>query len=241
MQTMYSNATVFWNEYEISMRNSLVSQCFELVKASWSSVNPAIKYFQVETPILTPENILSSHVSAGFPMLKTERGFLRPETTAGTISAFHAMYPMESQRKKVLPICVWQVGKSFRNETNPESMRVSRLRLLEFYQLEFQLFASSGTKTDYLSIALTSLINMYGGEIVKVPQNDMPHYSEKTLDWEIENVEVAGCSQRTDWKEGMLFEVSIGLDRLMRHLTKRAADWLDSPEKLASLAQAANR
>jgi hypothetical protein len=26
-----------------------------------------------------------------------------------------------------------------------------------------------------------------------------------------------------------------------RHLTKRAADWLDSPEKLASLAQPANR
>jgi hypothetical protein len=29
------------------------------------------------------------------------------------------------------------------------------------------------------------------------------------------NLEVAGCSVRTDWPHGMVFEVAIGLDRLV--------------------------
>jgi len=28
-------------------------------------------------------------------------------------------------------------------------------------------------------------------------------------------LEVAGCSERTDWPEGVVFEVAIGLDRLV--------------------------
>ena len=75
------------------------------------------------------------------------------------------------------------------------------------------MFASSSTKADYITGVLNALTGRFGGEIV-VP-TDLPHYSRRTLDWEIDGVEVAGCSERTDWKEGTIYEVSIGIERLL--------------------------
>jgi glycyl-tRNA synthetase (class II) len=108
---------------------------------------------------------------------------------------------------------MWQVGCSFRDEKNSNTMRASKLRLVQFYQIEFQLFASQGSKAPYLETALDKLISLYGGNIVK--PDELPHYSEKTLDWQIAGLEVAGCSVRKDWTAGIVFEVAIGLDRLV--------------------------
>jgi len=216
MQTLFSNATVLWTEREIVERDALVQQCYQAVREAWVSLNPAVQFQRVETPILTPSDRLAGHVEAGFPMLRCERGVLRPETTAGCIAAFHALYPTEAQRKKRMPYCVWQVGKSFREEKNPETMRATKLRLVEFHQIEFQLFTSANTGADYLTPALRTLTKRFGGEIVEAAE--LPHYSKKTLDWELNGLELAGCSVRTDWPEGLLFEVSIGLDRLLATL-----------------------
>lgn len=222
MIPMYSNATVMWTEREIAERDALVPVIYQTILEAWTSLNPAVRFCRVETPILTPANMLSGHVAEGFPMLDTKCGVLRPETTAGCIAAFHALFPNESQRRKRLPFCVWQVGKSFRNEANSESMRASRLRLREFYQAEFQLFTSQGTQADYVGASLAALAARFGG--IKVVPDDLPHYSASTTDWEIDGVEVAGCSVRNDWPEGVLFEVSVGLDRLLRLITKERKD-----------------
>jgi len=213
MQTLYSNATVFWTEREIMERVGLIMQCYQAVKDAWVSLNPIVQFERVETPVLTPKEYLAGHVEAGFPMLTCERGVLRPETTAGCIAAFHSLYPTTPQRKKRMPFCIWQVGKVFREEKNPETMRASKLRLVEFYQIEFQLFAAANTGANYLEAALGNLTKRFGGEIVKA--EELPHYSIKTLDWELDGLELAGCSIRKDWPEGLLFEVSIGLDRLL--------------------------
>lgn len=220
MNTFYSNATVMWTEREIMERIALIQQCYQTIKDAWVNLNQAVHFERVETPILTPKEYLSGHIKAGFPMLSCDRGILRPETTAGCIMAFHTLYPTAPQRKKRMPFCVWQVGKSFREEKNPETMRASKLRLVEFYQMEFQLFTSANTGANYLEAALDGLTKRFGGKSVLATEG-LPHYSIKTIDWEIDGLELAGCSVRKDWPEGLLFEVSIGLDRLLATILNR--------------------
>ena len=163
--------------------------------------------------MLTPADKLQGHIDTGFELINAgHRGYLRPETTAGTYEAF-AMRFQDAQAKKRLPYCMWQVGCSFRDEAKPDTMRASKLRLVQFYQMEFQLFASHGSKAPYIETALEMLTGMYGGQAVDA--DELPHYSEKTIDWHIGDLEVAGCSVRKDWEHGIVFEVAIGLDRLV--------------------------
>jgi len=215
MKTIFTKATVLWNERELVERECIVATITSLLSSVWGSMNRAVRFVRVETPIITSKDILAGHVAEGFPLFDVELGYLRPETTGGTIAAFDLMYPNKSQKRAVLPVCLWQYGKSFRNETLGGSMKATKLRLYEFYQLEYQLFAPHGTKAPYLDEAIKALIAYYGGEAVELT-DDVPHYSNRTVDWEIDGIEVAGLSSRKDFEHGELYEVSIGLDRLTR-------------------------
>lgn len=213
MKNCFSNATVYWNEQEILRRESLIREIPALLLSGWQNLNPSVKMRRCETPILTPADYLKSHIDTGFNLIKAGGSYLRPETTIGTYTAMDMDFPDKAAMKKWLPMCYWQVGCSFREEANPDTMRASKLRLRQFYQMEFQLFASAGSKAPYLETALDLLVKNYGGTYK--PADELPHYSEKTLDWFIEDLEVAGCSIRKDWEYGMVFEIAIGLDRLV--------------------------
>lgn len=212
------NATVIWTEQEIEVRDALIREIPVIIREAWQTLNSAVCMRRVETPCLCSQASFRSHLDEGFPIMEihnTQR-VLRPETTAGTVEAFNLLYPMESQRNRAMPLCIWQAGKSFRDEENKDSMRVSKLRLREFYQIEFQLFVNHGTKANYIERALVSLIGRYGGSFRVLPPEETPHYSVVTRDWEIDGVEICSCSIRKDFPEGELHEVSIGLDRLVR-------------------------
>lgn len=214
MKTCYSNATVLWNEQEILRRESLVREIPSLLHNVWRELNPAVQMERTETPILTPPEHLLGHINSNFNLIKTEnRGILRPETTSGTFEAMKLKFSQNDQMKKRLPFCMWQVGLSFRDEVTSETMRASKLRLVQFYQMEFQLLASYGSKAPYLETAISELVRVYGG--YSMYADDLPHYSDKTIDWMIDGLEVAGCSVRHDWEHGIVFEVAIGLDRLV--------------------------
>lgn len=213
MRQMFSSATVMWTEREIVERETLTQRLFQAVSESWTSLNPAVRFCRVETPILTPVESLAGHVGQGFPMLETKRGLMRPETTAGCIAAFHDMFPNEQQRRKRMPFCVWQAGKSFREEANPDTMRASKLRLVEFWQLEFELFAAADSKADYLGAAAAACSKMLGATTVSA--EELPHYSRRTIDLMRGELEIAGCSERTDWPDGIIHELSFGLDRIV--------------------------
>lgn len=215
MKQCFSSATVLWNEFEIIRRENLIKEIPALLFKTWTDLNPAVKMERCETPILTPADKLKGHIDSGFDLIGPcgTRGYLRPETTAGTFEAFALKYTDLNQMKKRLPYCMWQVGCSFRDEKNGETMRASKLRLVQFYQMEFQLFASNDTKANYIESALQCLTSVYGG--VARPADELPHYSEKTMDWFIDDLEVAGCSVRKDWPHGKVFEIAIGLDRLV--------------------------
>ena len=202
-----------WNEAEIIRRESLIKEIPQLILSAWQELNHAVRMERCETPILTPGNKLESHIAANFELIDTgKRGYLRPETTAGTFEAM-ALRFNQQQLQKSLPFCMWQVGLSFRDEAKADTMRASKLRLVQFYQMEFQLFASNTSQAPYLESALNALISRYGGEILVA--DELPHYSEKTLDWHMGELEVAGCSIRKDWEHGKVFEIAIGLDRLV--------------------------
>jgi len=159
---LFSNATVLWTEREIEERDALIRLIAVIVRDAWQALNPAVTMIRVETPILTPAEHLGGHIKAGFELLGTERGYLRPETTAGTFAAFGAMFPQQAQRVKRLPMCLWQAGKSFRDEAHGETMRATKLRLREFWQQEFQLFCRPDTKADYIGAALEALTARFG-------------------------------------------------------------------------------
>lgn len=214
MKKCFSNATVAWSEPEILRRESLIREIPVLLLGAWRDLNPAVQMERIETPILTPAEYLKGHIDTGFELINTgERGYLRPETTAGTFEAMREHFGPHERMMKRLPYCLWQVGLSFRDEAKPDTMRASKLRLVQFYQMEFQLFARHGSHANYIEAALDALVSAYGGE--KITADDLPHYSEKTIDWHIDGLEVAGCSVRKDWEHGMVFEVAIGLDRLV--------------------------
>lgn len=206
---------VMWNEEEITRRESLIREIPLLLKNTWNEINRAIRMERVETPILTPANKLEGHIKTGFNLIKADGDlYLRPETTAGTFEAFNLSFnTADPHLVKQLPYCMWQVGLSFRNEQNADTMRASKLRLMQFYQMEFQLFTSSSTMMKYLEPTLDALTKKYGGTFKEA--DELPHYSEHTLDWYIDDLEVAGCSVRKDWPHGKVFEIVIGLDRLV--------------------------
>jgi hypothetical protein len=179
MKKCFSNATVMWNEREIIRRENLIREIPCLLLSAWRDLNPAVQMERCETPILTPGNRLKGHIETGFNLINAgERGYLRPETTAGTYEAMSLRFPEAAVQKKRLPFCMWQVGCSFRDESNAEAMRATKLRLVQFYQMEFQLFASAGSKAPYLETALDVLQANYGGEYRAA--DELPHYSEKT-------------------------------------------------------------
>ncbi len=218
MKTLFSNASVMWDESEILHRENLVRVIPHLLLSTWQNLNAAVSMQRIETPILTPATNLQSHIDVGFDLLgpvgkEGSRGYLRPETTAGTFAALDVMYPQVDNRMKRCPVCLWQVGLSFRDEEKGETMRASKLRLVQFYQMEFQLFLRPGSKADYLGAAAEALVARFGGSVA--PADELPHYSERTLDWHISDLEVAGCSLRKDWVHGDVVEIAIGLDRLV--------------------------
>jgi len=214
MQKIYSNATVLWTESEIVQRDALINKIYQILRQTWVEMNRAVQFYRVETPIITPDKFLNGHVSEGFPMLKCERGYLRPEIAGGCFNAFFELFPNVGQRKKILPVVIWQAGKSFREELNPDTMRASKLRLIEFWQLEFELICSVDSQAPYMQAGIAAIVAAFKTGIAETAA-ELPHYSVNTIDWIIDGLEVAGCSVRTDLDGYLVHEVSIGLDRLL--------------------------
>lgn len=214
----------FYDEAEIELREMMTSRISNTVKRTLTQVNPAWKFYRVEGPLLTPQNFVNdSYDEDDIFITQIEKSgsklVLRPETTASSY-----MFASKKYANNKLPLCAWQVGKSFRVEKS-DGATAAKLRFNEFYQLEFQCIYSVGTKADYrkyLMDAVSEQIGMFlSGEKIRFVESDrLPSYSESTLDIEVpfrnEWKEVASCSIRTDFSEDTrVCEIAIGLDRLI--------------------------
>ena len=212
----------FYDQDELEMRDIMVSRLSSTVMKTLRAVNGAWKFHRVEGPLLTPRSFVSDSYDEGDIFVTqvekaAQKLVLRPETTKSSyLFAQHYL-------KDKLPLCVWQLGKSFRVEKS-DGATAAKLRFNEFYQLEFQCIYSIGTKADYREYLIPKVAReverFAGGETRVVDSDRLPGYSESTKDIEVwfrnEWKEVASCSIRNDFSDDTrVCEIAIGIDRLV--------------------------
>lgn len=215
------NGLVIWNEEEIAWRNFFTERISSYLKDNLLKENNAWKFYRIESSCLIPSEMVNESYSIDDYFSIGELS-LRPETTA-----LSYMFAEDLLTQGITPpICVWQAGKSFRNENDQVQKNI---RLKEFYQLEFQCIFSDGTFNDYHKVMVDTAKDITE-KLLKLPtrvveSDRLPSYSEKTLDVEVQTphkwLEVCSVSLRKDFskkfrdKKLLVVEVAFGLDRLI--------------------------
>lgn len=233
MEKIYNvNGLVVWNEEEIAFRNFLIDTIFRAVQSTLRHENAAWKFHQIESTTIIPRELVNSSYTDEDCFFLSSELSLRPETTAGSYEYAKVLF---DSNKALPPVCVWQAGKSFRNEQDQVS---KNMRLKEFYQLEFQCIFTESTKNDYHSIMMdkmAAIIKQLLRLDTRVVDSDrLPGYSLKTKDVEVFNgdkwMEVMSVSLRNDFttevfvgkgkQKILVLEVAVGLDRLVYNYFK---------------------
>ena len=240
MENLYErNGLIFFTEEEIQIREMAEKYFIQQLKQCLKKMNNAFDFFRVESPLLTPGNLInpnytSSDVfeirtlhtdieSSTFDDIISKRLFLRPETTMGSfLCAKHLLNPHNEQKVR-MPIVVWQHGKSFRNEQDQPN---KFMRLKEFYQLEFQIIYGKTTANDYYTPILEEVRKMISdmiGPCDIIKSDRLPDYSEITMDIMClrSNMEVCSISKRKDFENGNVIEVAIGTDRILYNFQEK--------------------
>ena len=134
--------------------------------------------------------------------------YLRPETAQGIFSNFKNVLDSTSAS---LPFGIAQIGKAFRNEITPRNF-VFRVR--EFEQMELEFFVEPGSDEEWherwveerLDWWRAQGINRNRLELLRVPEDELAHYSKATVDvmyrfpHGVEELE--GIANRTDFDLG---------------------------------------
>ena len=150
-------------------------------------------------------------------MLKTNFGpiddgssfaYLRPETAQQTFINFKNVLDSTSRN---LPFGIAQIGKAFRNEVTPRNF-LFRVREFEIMELEF--FVEPGTADHWHNFWVQNRIEWWSEqgieknklEVYKVPEKELAHYSESTIDlmYKFPHAveELEGIANRTDFDLG---------------------------------------
>lgn len=215
----------FWSEAELEARDMAVTMLHRATRTALTGLNRAWTFERCEGPTLTPRKFIAPGYDASDLWL-TQAGIMgepasmRPETTPSTYA-----YARErlAGSTKALPACFWQVGKSYRRETN-DGASAAKLRFNEFTQAEWQCVYRDDTKANYEEAARTEVafaISAFTGREARVVDSDrLPAYSRQTRDvevlWKGDWKEMCSISLRTDYAPGLtVLEIAVGLDRLV--------------------------
>lgn len=240
----------FWNEREILARERMSHQIVEDIQRTLRGLNQAWAFERVDCPLIMPRSRINpNYTNDDVFVLEAQIGnmdmVLRPETTEGSYTMVEHM--LRSHEINVRPpLCVWQLGQSFRRELN-DGASAAKLRFNSFYQLEFQCVYASSSGADYATAVRDSLVVLLGDILNRPtrlePTDRRPSYSSETIDIEVSLGigekgteiwrEIASTSRRADLpefpgyekggkKELTVFEVAFGADRLVEilHATK---------------------
>ena len=211
------NGLVSWNTEEIETRRMVLSYFVRNIKDALLSLNHGWRFFECETPVLMPRDCVSAAYNSDDFYSVMDGLVLRPETTYGSYEFARKLLA----EKAKLPLCVFQVGKSFRRE---QDKSLSNMRLKEFYQLEFQCIYSITSANDYQAAIIPILEKIFSrllGKVRVIESDRLPSYSLKTIDIELDGMELASVSTRTDFSENArVLEIAIGLDRVTHHHIK---------------------
>jgi glycyl-tRNA synthetase len=136
---------------------------------------------------------------------ETARAYLRPETAQGIFTNYKNVIDTFSPN---IPFGIAQQGKAFRNEISPRDF-VFRSR--EFEQMEIEYFIHEDNweqQFEYWIKAINAFLNNIGIDSTmvrqfEVPDDDLAHYSRRTIDFEFEyphgKDELLGLAYRTDF------------------------------------------
>jgi glycyl-tRNA synthetase len=131
--------------------------------------------------------------------------YLRPETAQGIFVNFKNV--LDTARKK-LPFGIAQIGKAFRNEINPRNYT---FRSREFEQMELEYFCRPEQGMELLEYWREERLKFYEDigiprsklHVLKVPGDELAHYSNGTYDIEYHFPfgvqELEGVAYRTDF------------------------------------------
>jgi glycyl-tRNA synthetase len=131
--------------------------------------------------------------------------YLRPETAQGIFVNFKNV--LDTARKK-LPFGIAQIGKAFRNEINPRNYT---FRSREFEQMELEYFCRPEQGMELLEYWREERLKFYEDigiprsklHVLKVPDDELAHYSKGTYDIEYHFPfgvqELEGVAYRTDF------------------------------------------
>lgn len=219
----------FWREPELKYRSFVVDTLNGAIQQTLKSQNRAWDFYQVEYPMLLPKSMISAaytHDDVFFcdASLGDDRAVLRPETTSGSYKFADNILKTTNSK---MPLCVWQVGKSFRVE-KADGASASKMRYNEFTQAEWQCIYGLTTMADYRAAILAVLPGIVGwlckvtdkGDVRIVESDRLPAYSESTMDIEVKRfagrwTEVASISQRKDYPDAKVLEIAFGIDRIV--------------------------
>lgn len=232
------NGLLTWDERQIMLREHAVQRLSSLIRVEMQAINPQWQFHRIDAPLLAQRHMLSPHYdNSDIWVMEAELGgaeaALRPETTPSTYAWLAKQ--LENQSGIKPPVCVWQYGKSFRQEIDQPTKFV---RLKEFYQLEFQCLMAEDTQVDYhehptfLNNIAFEINKITGRRTRIVPSDRLPAYSKRTDDIEVfyagRWMEVASISLRNDFpiefkyvfkneqrsKKLLTFELAFGMDRI---------------------------
>lgn len=207
-----------WEEEDIICREYLVNALQNRVRKALLNTNAAWQMVRIEAPILLPENMISEAYSVENDDYYYVGGelALRSETTQGSYNYIQAILKSHPQKWQRPPICIWQVGKSFRKK---QGQPAKYYHYKEFYQLEFQCIYTKGSKCDYFNELVKSM-SLIRNVRVTSPER-IPLYSSETMDLEMMYrgrwVGVARISKRIDFDDKHeVVEIAFGLGRLVQ-------------------------
>lgn len=223
----------WWSQEEIEYREDATRHLSRTIQSSLTGINRAWRFERVEGPMLVPMAMVApGYTDDDLWTVKAdiagEAATMRPETTASSyMAARHILGSgSEKDRAKKLPLCVWQVGKSYRREAS-DGANAAKLRFFEFTQAEWQCIYGLNTMADYREAVMPTLAEKLGWLCGKsqekvriVPSDRLPGYSERTDDVEILRstgrwTEVCSVSTRTDFEGARVLEIAVGLDRVV--------------------------
>ncbi len=220
----------WWTETEIEFREEAVRHLARTIRAGLLGINKAWTFHRTEGPMLVPRSMVApGYTDDDLWMTRAEiasqDATMRPETTASSYMAARHIIGTGSEKdqQKKLPLCVWQVGKSYRRESS-DGANAAKLRFFEFTQAEWQCIYGLNTMADYRGTVLPELEAKLGwltaAETRIVPSDRLPGYSLQTDDIEVLRsngrwTEVASISTRTDFEGAQVLEIAVGMDRVV--------------------------
>jgi glycyl-tRNA synthetase len=176
----------WWSEEELDQREYYFKRINTVIQQALLHMNRAWSFHRIESPMLVPTSMVSDAYTTDDVFFTQDHPYaMRPETTAGS---YKAMDKIIRNTKVKPPMCVYQMGKSFRVE-KADGASASKLRYNEFTQAEWQCLYSNTTQADYKTWVLRLLEieveSWFKYEVRIVDSDRLPSYSIDTKDLEV--------------------------------------------------------